>query len=66
MAQQVDDNNNQDSLLEMSPIDVEGIEEKQEPYGPPRGAALFVGIMLTVYIIYYMVMWFEIFVLRGA
>lgn len=33
---------------------------------PPRGAVAFAAFMLIVYIGYYLITWFEVFVLRGA
>lgn len=31
----------------------------------PRGAFTFVMLMLTFYVIYWLISWFEIFILRG-
>ena len=40
------------------------VEESEGP--APRGAMAFVLILITGYIIYFALTWFEVFVLRGA
>ncbi len=40
--------------------------EEQEQYGPPHGAVTFAALMLISYIAYYLFIWFEVFVIRGA
>ena len=47
-------------------MNVKDEAEAEVDYGPPRGTIAFVTLMLTVYIIYYAVMYFEIFIIRGA
>lgn len=34
--------------------------------GVPRGAMVFAGLMLAVYVVYFAVTWFEVVVLRGS
>ncbi len=36
-----------------------------EEYGPPRGAFAFVILMMTMYTIYWIITYFEVFILRG-
>jgi len=46
---------------------VETPEAEEEPhYGAPTGAIWFAGLMLAFYIVYYLLHWFEIFVLRAG
>lgn len=46
--------------------EVHTTEENEHSSIIPRGAIFFVGAMLTFYIIYWFLVWFEIFILRGA
>lgn len=41
-------------------------EEEEPHYAPPRGAVIFAALMLIFYIGYYLLHWFEIFVLRSG
>ncbi len=52
----------------MDEVQVEAVEtpEEETHYGPPRGAVWFAALMLIFYVAYYMLHWFEIFVLRGG
>ncbi len=45
---------------------VETSEEEEPHYAPPRGAAIFAALLLIFYIGYYLLHWFEIFVLRAG
>ena len=49
---------------------IETVETKKEDDGgvsiDPRGALVFVFLVLIFYFGYYMISWFEIFVLRGS
>ncbi|MGJ3240996.1 MAG: hypothetical protein ACFE0Q_19965 [Anaerolineae bacterium] len=41
-------------------------DDEDIDYGPPRGTIAFLALMLIGYIIYYVIHYIEIFVLRGA
>lgn len=44
----------------------EPIQEDYTSNAPPRGAVAFAAFMLIVYVGYYLITWFEVFILRGA
>lgn len=41
-------------------------QEEEQRYGAPTGAFVFAILMFLAYVIYYLVHWFEIFVVRGG
>ncbi len=49
-----------------TPVKVETITEEEASYPSPRGAFMFVMILLVFYALYWTLAYFEIFVLRGA
>jgi hypothetical protein len=57
-----------DQPMNVEETQVEAVEtpEEEPHYGPPRGAVWFAGLMLAFYVVYYLLHWFEIFVLRAG
>jgi len=59
----------QDTLTEpmtSRDLNIEAVDPEDEEYGPPKGTVAFITLMLAFYIVYYVVHYFEIFVMRGA